>query len=61
MNTPVTLIIMNFKRIFQNTNWNYYYDCGSQGTRSRNTAVFAANRICEKFVSTVFQSLNKVM
>jgi len=30
MNKPVTLIIMNFKLMFQNTNWNYYYDFGSQ-------------------------------
>jgi len=60
MNKPVTLIIMNFKRIFQNTNWSYYYGYGSQRTRSRNTVVFAANRIRENVESTVSQSLKKL-
>jgi hypothetical protein len=58
MNKPVTLIITSFKRIFQDTNWNYYYDFGSQRTHNRNTAVFAANRIRENFASTGSQSLN---
>jgi len=56
MNKPVTLIIMNFKHIFQNTNWNYYYDFDSQRTHNRNTYVFAANRISENFENTVSES-----
>jgi hypothetical protein len=60
MNKLVKLIITNIKSIFQNTNWTYYYDYGSQRTHNRNTAVFAANRIRENFASKSPKSLTKL-